>query len=528
MEKKETIVADIDPVQGIVDAAATQEEPQQFRCVSCGRDWPIHMVYDDGGQIICRSCFQTRQAAASQTHKDNDGRAKAAATQAPAQQRVPTRPKAKLLAKITCPHCWHHFKPEDILWISQHAELLGDPILGSDAAVRFLPSRFNLDGLAIDPRGMACHGLACPHCHLVVPRDLLRTHETILSVIGVPASGKSYFLAAMTWQLRQSLSTRFSMMFTDTDPSLNINLNHAEETLFLQNDPGRHVKLDKTQTEGAGLYDTIRLGQQIVSLPRPLFFTLKPSHSHPNAKAQVDLSRILCLYDNAGEHFQPGSDSVASPVTQHMARSKILLFLYDPTQDPRFRSKCREFSSDPQLNEASFSRRQETVLSEAATRIRKYAGIAPGKKFEKPMVVVVPKADVWGPLISLDLSKEPFVPHSVANGKLWGVDLTMVEAIAAKVRKMLLDYAPEFVSVAEDFCQAIIYVPVSALGRGPETVVGKDGFFVPAGKINPQWVTVPLLYAFAKWSTGLIGAAKGHPDNGQTPSQSHAATGVSQ
>ena len=61
------------------------------------------------------------------------------------------------------------------------------------------------------------------------------------------------------------------------------------------------------------------------------------------------LARVLCVYDNAGEHFSPGEESASSPVTQHLARSAAVVFLYDPTQDPRFRAACRGLSEDPQL-----------------------------------------------------------------------------------------------------------------------------------------------------------------------------------
>ncbi len=81
--------------------------------------------------------------------------------------------KAKLLSQVTCPHCWERFQPEQVLWISEHVDLLGDPLLGPEQEQRFLPSRFTLDGDAIDARGMTCRALACPRCHLPVPRAML-------------------------------------------------------------------------------------------------------------------------------------------------------------------------------------------------------------------------------------------------------------------------------------------------------------------------------------------------------------------
>ena len=55
-----------------------------------------------------------------------------------------------LLQQVTCPSCWHNFSPEDALWIAQHPDLNQDEKLGEDNNLRFLPSRFNLEGAAID------------------------------------------------------------------------------------------------------------------------------------------------------------------------------------------------------------------------------------------------------------------------------------------------------------------------------------------------------------------------------------------
>jgi len=102
----------------------------------------------------------------------------------------------------TRPHCWNRFAPADALVISVHPGLLGDPVLGPEEQLRFVPSRFTADGLGLDPNGGNCPDLACPHCHLEIVRSLLTSRPLFLSIVGAPASGKSCFLAAATWALR--------------------------------------------------------------------------------------------------------------------------------------------------------------------------------------------------------------------------------------------------------------------------------------------------------------------------------------
>jgi hypothetical protein len=403
-----------------------------------------------------------------------------------------------------------------VLWISRHAELLGDPVVGSDASSRFLPSRFTVDGDALDARGAVCQELACPGCHLSLPRSCLEIEPLFMSIVGVPASGKSYFLTSMTWELRHLLAKQFSVLFNDADTVANRILNEYEELLFLPGEPDRLVAIRKTEVHGVALYDQIKRGRQTISLPRPFLFTFKPTGSHPNAAQASKASRLLCLYDNAGESFDPGEDTAASPVTQHLAHSRVMMFLYDPTQDARFRDRCRAVSNDPQLD--GRSRRQETVLLEAIARVRRYTRLPAGEKHDKPLMVIVPKADVWGKLIGLDLDREPVLPGTVNRGTLSGVDAGRVESTSAAIRSLLADVAPEFIAAVEDFAKHIIYIPVSAMGCGPEREPGQDGLFVRAGNIKPKWVTVPILYAFSKWATGLIAPAVSHPQPNQVKS----------
>ena len=140
--------------------------------------------------------------------------------------------------------------------------------------------RFTVQGAAIDSRGFACHGLACPKCHLAVPRPMFEMRPLFVSILGSPASGKSYFLAAMTWRLRQVLPKQLLVAFNDA-PSANHRLHEYESLQFLNPNQDALVALEKTETQG-DLYDTVLFGDQAVSYPRPFAFSLLPSEGHPN------------------------------------------------------------------------------------------------------------------------------------------------------------------------------------------------------------------------------------------------------
>jgi len=389
------------------------------------------------------------------------------------------------------------------LWISEHVDLLVDPLLGPERQQRFLPSRFTIEGDAIDARGMTCRTLACPKCHLPIPRAMLEMEPLFISILGAPASGKSFFLTAMSWQLRQTLPQHFKVTFTDADPASNRILNECEESLFLHPDEASLVPLGslirKTELQGE-LYDTVAYGQQTVSYPRPFLFTMQPREGHPGGE-KADQARMLCLYDNAGEHFQPGQDTTSSPVTRHLAQSRAILFLFDPTQDRRFRAACRGGNlSDGSAQHAARLSRQETILNEAAVRIRRHAGLSQGAKFDRPIIVVITKLDEWSHLLGPDDHGEPWK----AQGNLTGVDIERIDRISIRLRDILLQYCPETVTAAETFARDVTYIAVSSLGEHVELDPNTGLPGVRPQNIHPRWVTVPLLYAMTRVVPALI------------------------
>lgn len=410
----------------------------------------------------------------------------------------------ELLRRTTCPHCWHSFAPEDVLWISGHADLRGDPRLGADHSQRFLPTRFTPDGTAIDAKGFACTSLACPNCHLFIPRAMLEMEPFFVSILGTPSCGKSFFLATLTWTLRKSLPAEFGLSFSDADPTANLVLTEYEKSLFLNPDADRPQPLAnlirKTELQGE-LYDAVSFGSQTVSYPRPFMFTVRPLSHHPNYHAGNRAARVLCVYDNAGEHCLPGQESVATPATNHMARARVLLFLFDPLQDPRFRERCR-FQS--KIGADRVTNRQESVLAEAAARIRRFTGLAHGAKHDRPLIVVVTKADYWSHLIDQNDEQESWR----RNGRIAGLDMERINRQSGVTRDLLANTCPEIVSTAEQFAGRVLYIPVSALGTAPTNHESSGRPTLCPRDIRPWWVTAPFLVSLREGVPGLVSRIK--------------------
>ena len=412
-------------------------------------------------------------------------------------------PIMRLLSKVTCPHCWNICHPEDILWISSHPDLMGDPVLGAEHPSRFLPSRFTVGGQALDAYATVCHRMACPRCHLLIPREVIENTPLFMSVIGGPGSGKSNFLAAMVWELRQTLPTKFALAWSDIDAAANHLINGYEEQLFLAADPDALTYIAKTEEQG-DIYDVAKIGGQSTAYTRPFLFSLKPTPEHRRFKYSAEVSRVVCVYDNAGESYLPGADTPGRPVTQHLGKAQLILFLFDPTQDPRMRAKCGAFSSDPQIKAGRKTLRQESLLNEAAGRMRRYGGLGPQARTDRPLIICVSKSDIWAPLMDEDIISEPYLPATdPAKAR---VDMDRINRVSAKVRQLLLTTTPEIVSMAEAVSKAVVYVPISSLGHAPEPHPSDANLLaIRPRDIRPHWVTVPVLYALAQWtSSGLV------------------------
>ncbi len=306
----------------------------------------------------------------------------------------------------------------------------------------------------------------------------------------------------MTWRLRKTLREHYGLSFADSDPVASQILSDYEETLFLNPQSDQLVFLPKTEKEG-NLYESVKFGEREVWYPRPFVFSIQPLEHHPDFRRRNVLSRALCLYDNAGEHFLPGGESANSPGTQHLALSQVLLFMFDPTQHPQFRKQCEGRSNDPQMDKDAATHRQDQVLQEAASRIRAYSGLPQNVKYSHPLVVVVTKYDAWACLTNAKPLKTDWVVRKVKDS-IAALDLEALRKISDTVRSVIAKYAPEMVTAAESFSEHVIYIPVSALGRSPEVDKEKGFLGIRPQDIDPMWAEIPILYALNQSAKALV------------------------
>lgn len=421
-------------------------------------------------------------------------------------------PAIRLLSNVTCPNCWHEFPPAEVLWISgDNVSLQGDAKLGENASQRFLPDRFDVAGNAIDAKGNICTELACPRCHLVVPRACMELPPLFVSVFGLEGSGKSFFLAAMTWELRRCMKSQFKLGFSDADPALNALLNSNIDALFGRTSAAEEKRvmglIEKTQEFGDQYLDVL-IGGETQSYLQPFMFLARPEKGHPLANSDSS-GRVVCLYDNAGESFRPGEDRASRPVTRHLGRSEAMIFTFDPTREAAFQERLRS----PVAGGFDNFRQQEPLLQEAAKRVRQFAGLRPSEQHKSPLVVAVTKSDAWIDAFDLEFggasaSFTKKVQNAAKGVDVSALDLEAIERGSNQLRKILEETCGEIVSAAETFCSDVTYVPVSAVGNETRIDPETGETFLAAADASPVNASLPFLIAMAKSKSRLIAAGK--------------------
>lgn len=387
-----------------------------------------------------------------------------------------------------CPYCRTVSDIGDVLSVSVSPALLGDTVLGEGEQSRFAPTNFTDNGLAIDAEGGICTDIACPRCHMALPNDLMRLEQLVMSVVGTSGAGKSVFLASSIWRCRQLIKLRFGIGFRDLAPSWNKWIRAYEERLFFQQDDTKLQQIEKTDLQASNISRSVNLGGEQVLLPTPSYFRLDDGVGEHSEKCFV-------VYDCAGEHFLPGADVHSSLVTLHTLSADSILFLFDPSADPRMRPLLDygngTASNSPQM--------QDVVLAELAARTKKYLGNRGSRRLTQPLLFAISKADMLRGSIPTDIEL-----YRVNDAGKLALDVAALRELSDKTEAFLTRYVPEISAIAQDISNDIWFLPISALGHNPK----KEG--VRPCDIKPIWSELPVVFTLAK--KGLVPTVNGTLD----------------
>lgn len=256
----------------------------------------------------------------------------------------------------------------------------------------------------------------------------------------------------------------------DAEPRMHARMHAMENAVFGQQGSSVPQRLAKTETTGGDGYRDVRVSGRTETVPMPFIFMVRD----PAGRAD---DRLLVLYDNAGEHFLPGSDEATRPVTRHLGRSEFAIFVLDPTQDDAFRTALGLSHA------AAGPSRQDVVLQEMASRVRQHRGRRTDEPCDLPLVVALAKADLWAQALGIAMEREPYLQGG-------GVDRDALADAHGKLVRFCERAAPEFLAAVRAAFPRCLFVPCSALGRGAE-----------ASRVEPQWAAAPFVAAW-EWRQG--------------------------
>lgn len=374
-----------------------------------------------------------------------------------------------------CPYCRTVSDIGDVLSVSVSPTLLGDSVLGEGEQSRFAPTNFTDNGLAIDAEGGICTDVACPRCHMSIPNDLLQIEQLVMSVVGTAGAGKSVFLASSIWQCRQLLKLKFGVGFRDLAPTWNRWIRAYEEKLFFQQDDTQLQQIEKTDLQASNISRSVNLDGESVLLPTPSYFRL-------DGGKEAGSEKSIVVYDCAGEHFLPGADVHTSLVTLHTLSADTILFLFDPSADPRLRLMLDRGDGTA----ANYAQMQDVLLAELAAKSKKYMGNRGGRKLKQPLLFAISKAD----MLRKELPLEAEIYRMNDAGRL-SLDVAELRKVSDATEAFLDRHVPEVSGTARDISNDIWFLPVSALGHNPM----REG--VRPCDIKPVWAELPVVFTLA-------------------------------
>ena len=384
-----------------------------------------------------------------------------------------------------CPYCRVVSDIGDVLSVSVSPSLLGDSVLGEGEQSRFAPTNFTDNGLAIDAEGGVCTDIACPCCHMSIPQDLMQLEQIVMSVVGGGGSGKSVFLASCIWRCRQQLRLKFGVGFRDLAPAWNTWIRSYEEKLFFQQDDTQLQQIAKTDIGLGDVARNINLRGDHVLIPEPSYFRLEGGKL-------ADSEKSFLIYDCNGEQFEPGRDKSSNLLTLHTLSADTILFLFDPSCDPRLRPMLY-FGKGTAMNGAQM---QDVLLAELAAKSKKYMGNRGGRKLKQPLLFAISKADMLRNELPMDID----VYRMNDEGKI-ALDVAALREVSDKTEAFLDKHVPEVSATARDISNDIWFLPISALGHNPM----REG--VRPCDIHPIWTELPVVFTLAQ--KGLIPTVNG-------------------
>lgn len=416
--------------------------------------------------------------------------------------RTANRRKNHSSEEIVCPHCWSKFKASQTMAVAMNESLGIDPVAAADHNhnLRYLPSRFSLRGIPLDPSGAESLYLACPNCHLMLSRANLTAKPLFVSVVGAPRAGKTFLLTAAT-MLLGSTWRNLGFSFSDASTLENRVLREHSQRLFEPDDPHSPIdSLASTDAVSPANSVVVRIRGEQKRLLKPFQFHLKQVNKFLDYPGMRIQDRVVAFYDNPGQDHLPGTREGMDSI-RHIAQAKVVIFVLNPLGDKKLRDHCdpsHPLVRSTSAEEIRAQSGQDLVLAELIDRVKTLKGSKPNGELDARIVVVISKSDVLPQMYDL-IRPGPTVGNERGLPDSDWINTKRMDDVSKEATARLKLLWPEFFSraaSADKNNQPTVF-PVSMVSpEAAKEAAGPTGKFVLTGEmIKPRWVDVPM-----RWS----------------------------
>ncbi len=354
---------------------------------------------------------------------------------------------------IICPYCFQRFPAGKVQWrcnsyfCKQQDKLEDDPAFFKYHQSVKLQQPHILGGRIKVKNGFAqcdkCNEVTniriCPECHSALPDT---KENIIISIVGAPGAGKSYYVGTLLRQLRTHIHT-FGCSFKYTTKN--------DEKLYMSKfkanfDKG--MKLEKTQQPTDE--------DNFLSANTPLLCDLRDKNG---------ADRTFTFFDAAGENFD--DVAIMDAVAKYIQHSTAILLLLDPLQIETVRNTLKTENAKADVREGETILSYDDILNNLISVIRSQ------KRMAKKTIIDIPLAIAFSKWDLIEHSPELCQGSTVSTGDSPhfknGFDAANCDNVSAEIEGLLAHWGCEnfLLTVQQNFSKYKFF-GVSAIGAAPE------------------------------------------------------------
>lgn len=392
------------------------------------------------------------------------------------------------MTKIVCPYCFGDFHRSEVMFRCTNDECKKDIddelsyFWGQDR--KMLPVIYNDLGwlskkLDTMPDAALCHRcghtsytVICPHCHNVIPKEMVEKKGYIISIIGARSSGKTNYITVLIDQLRKygsklgNLGILASTVADDRKDCTQVRYQtDFYDILFKKGILPAQTKITDQKSKIPLIYTITQKG-----VKNPLY---------------------LVFYDTAGENFNDPKN--ISKNVKFLDESDAVIFLLDTFSIPYIHERL----NIPGEIELKYN----VILNNIIDHFKNGDKNKKKAHFNKPMAFAFSKIDaLLEHSEELDDTAIPGMSIDQNSPYLEGGGIRMddIESVSDGLRAALCSWREDdFVNNAENNYKNMKYFGVSALGKNP----GADNHIQD---IHPYRVLDPLVWILDQFKYPLF------------------------